>query len=115
MLGEFLESVSLIEDTDKPRGSTESNCVTLMTAHASKGLEFPVVFIIGMEEGLFPHSNSLDSNDELEEREALLCCHDKSKRENLYDKRPIPFVFWKHPTKSSEQIFIRNTGGVGGV
>ncbi|HPB58351.1 MAG TPA: 3'-5' exonuclease [Bacteroidales bacterium] len=83
-LGEFLESVSLIEDTDKPRGSTESNCVTLMTAHASKGLEFPVVFIIGMEEGLFPHSNSLDSNDELEEERRLCYVAMTRAKEKIY-------------------------------
>ncbi|HQK41484.1 MAG TPA: 3'-5' exonuclease, partial [bacterium] len=83
-LGEFLESVSLIEDTDKPRGSTESNCVTLMTAHASKGLEFLVVFIIGMEEGLFPHSNSLDSNDELEEERRLCYVAMTRAKEKIY-------------------------------
>jgi len=83
-LGEFLESVSLIEDTDKPRGSTESNCVTLMTAHASKGLEFPVVFIIGMEEGLFPHSNSLDSEDELEEERRLCYVAMTRAKEKIY-------------------------------
>ncbi len=83
-LGEFLESVSLIEDTDKPRGSTESNCVTLMTAHASKGLEFPVVFIIGMEEGLFPHSNSLDNKDELEEERRLCYVAMTRAKEKIY-------------------------------
>jgi DNA helicase-2/ATP-dependent DNA helicase PcrA len=70
-LEEFLESVSLIEDSGRTRDSNDTDCVTLMTAHASKGLEFPIVFIIGMEEGLFPHSNSLGEQDELEEERRL--------------------------------------------
>ncbi len=83
-LGEFLESVSLVEDTDRPRGSSESNCVTLMTVHSSKGLEFPIVFIIGMEEGLFPHSNSLGSEDELEEERRLCYVAMTRAKEKIY-------------------------------
>ena len=70
-LEDFLENVSLIEESGRPSGDKESNAVTLLTAHASKGLEFPVVFIIGMEEGLFPHSNSIGELDELEEERRL--------------------------------------------
>ncbi len=73
-LSEFLESVSLIEDSGRNGNSNSPNisdCVTLMTVHASKGLEFPVVFIIGMEEGLFPHSNSIGEESELEEERRL--------------------------------------------
>jgi len=70
-LQEFLESVSLIEDSGRTKDSNDNDCVTLMTAHASKGLEFPIVFIIGMEEGLFPHSNSLGEEEELEEERRL--------------------------------------------
>ena len=55
-----------------------------MTAHASKGLEFPVVFIIGMEEGLFPHSNSLDSKDELEEERRLCYVAMTRAKEKIY-------------------------------
>ncbi len=69
-LEEFLENVALIESTDKPN-NTDLNAVTLMTIHASKGLEFPVVFLIGMEEGLFPHSRSLMELPELEEERRL--------------------------------------------
>lgn len=69
-LSDFLENVSLIESSDRPR-SDDFNAVTLMTVHASKGLEFKVVFIIGMEEGLFPHSNSLMEAEELEEERRL--------------------------------------------
>lgn len=69
-LEEFLENVALIESTDRPN-NTDANAVTLMTIHASKGLEFPVVFLIGMEEGLFPHSRSLMELHELEEERRL--------------------------------------------
>ncbi len=70
-LEDFLENVSLIEDSGRPNRNLDSNVVTLLTAHASKGLEFSVVFIIGMEEGLFPHSNSIGELDELEEERRL--------------------------------------------
>ena len=64
-LNSFLEHISLITDLDKTIEADDR--VTLMTLHAAKGLEFPVVFIAGMEEGLFPHSRTLDSPEELEE------------------------------------------------
>jgi DNA helicase-2/ATP-dependent DNA helicase PcrA len=65
----FLDQVSLVSDLD---GLTEDNdFVTLMTVHLAKGLEFDAVFIVGMEEGLFPHSRSLDQPDELEEERRL--------------------------------------------
>ena len=72
-LSEFLENVALIETGYHPRGRPRENqpAVTLMTMHAAKGLEFPVVFIVGMEEGLFPHSRSLLDSSELEEERRL--------------------------------------------
>lgn len=69
-LVDFLENVSLIESTDKPN-QDDLNAVTLMTIHASKGLEFPIVFVIGLEEGIFPHSRSLMELHELEEERRL--------------------------------------------
>lgn len=69
-LEEFLENVALIESTDKA-DVNNLNAVTLMTVHASKGLEFPIVFMIGMEEGLFPHSRSLSEKEQLEEERRL--------------------------------------------
>lgn len=68
-LEEFLESVALVSDLDSL--NTSSQAVTLMTLHNAKGLEFPVVFMIGMEEGLFPHSNCLLDPAELEEERRL--------------------------------------------
>jgi len=65
----FLEEVSLLTDIDK--WNDEVQQVTLMTIHSSKGLEFPIVFIAGLEEGLFPISQYLEQNDELEEERRL--------------------------------------------
>ncbi len=73
-LSSFLENVALVEQEhmpDHPRKDEKINAVTLMTLHAAKGLEFPYVFIIGMEEGLFPHSRSLMEKQELEEERRL--------------------------------------------
>ena len=83
-LSDFLENVSLIEDTGKVSEKNNADCVTLLTAHASKGLEFPVVFIIGMEEGLFPHSNSLGEQDELEEERRLCYVAITRAKEKVY-------------------------------
>jgi DNA helicase-2/ATP-dependent DNA helicase PcrA len=65
----FLEEVSLISDLDSMDNS--SNAVTLMTLHAAKGLEFPVVFMTGMEETIFPHSRALYDQSEMEEERRL--------------------------------------------
>ena len=74
-VNDFLENVSLVEaqQDSKKRITTNSNnnAVTLMTLHAAKGLEFPTVFIVGMEEGLFPHSRSLMDTSQLEEERRL--------------------------------------------
>lgn len=66
----FLEQAALTSDTDA--WESESNFVTLMTLHAAKGLEFPHVFIIGMEDGILPHERSSNSNEELEEERRLM-------------------------------------------
>ncbi|HEV2339778.1 MAG TPA: UvrD-helicase domain-containing protein [Patescibacteria group bacterium] len=72
-LQQFLENVSLVEQEYIPQTplGEKRNALTLMTLHAAKGLEFPVVFMIGMEEGLFPHSRSLLEKNELEEERRL--------------------------------------------
>ncbi len=66
---DFLASVSLLSDVDKT--VDEDNLITMMTVHSAKGLEFPVVFLVGMEEGLFPISRSFDSDDDMEEERRL--------------------------------------------
>ena len=69
-LSRFLNDLALVADTDDA-GTQESSEVTLMTLHAAKGLEFPVVFIIGMEENVFPLSRATEEEDELEEERRL--------------------------------------------
>ncbi len=68
-LGAFLNQIMLV--TDQDRADEKKQAVTLMTLHGAKGLEFPVVFIIGMEEGIFPHYRSFFNKDELEEERRL--------------------------------------------
>ena len=66
---EFLEQVSLVSDTDEI--DDDETYVVLMTLHSAKGLEFPVVFLMGMEEGIFPHMRSIGEPDQLEEERRL--------------------------------------------
>jgi DNA helicase-2/ATP-dependent DNA helicase PcrA len=67
---EFLENVALVE-AQETKHADDQNAVTLMTLHSAKGLEFPVVFMVGMEEGLFPHSRALWDTNQLEEERRL--------------------------------------------
>ena len=69
-LGEFLDELSLVTDP-KDQKNDSSDKVTLMTMHSVKGLEYDYVFVVGFEEGLFPHMNSFESNDEMEEERRL--------------------------------------------
>lgn len=80
-VNDFLENVALVEAG--PLNATK-NGVTLMTLHAAKGLEFPVVFIVGMEEGLFPHSRSLMEVSQLEEERRLAYVGITRAKELLY-------------------------------
>jgi len=80
-INEFLENVALVEAGPIHESK---NCVTLMTLHAAKGLEFPIVFIVGMEEGLFPHSRSLWEQNQLEEERRLAYVGITRAKETLY-------------------------------
>jgi len=82
-LTEFLENVALVEAADNPHKKSKDG-VTLMTLHSAKGLEFPVVFIIGMEEGLFPHSRAMLDVNELEEERRLCYVGITRAKEKLY-------------------------------
>ncbi len=78
----FLESISLVTDLDE--NDPESSSLTLMTLHSAKGLEFPVVFLIGLEDGVFPHVRSLGDPDELEEERRLCYVGLTRAEERLY-------------------------------
>lgn len=86
---EFLENVLLVESEQEKRGllfsnQSEKGTVTLMTLHAAKGLEFKIVFIIGMEEGIFPHSRTLFDPDQIEEERRLAYVGITRAKEILY-------------------------------
>ncbi|MEX0617287.1 MAG: UvrD-helicase domain-containing protein [Candidatus Woykebacteria bacterium] len=88
-LQDFLENVALVEKEYLPKGSRkieneQKGAVTLMTLHSAKGLEFPIVFIVGMEEGLFPHSRSLTDTHELEEERRLCYVGITRAKDQLY-------------------------------
>ncbi|MDO8577016.1 MAG: UvrD-helicase domain-containing protein [Candidatus Daviesbacteria bacterium] len=88
-LTDFLENVALVENGNLPSRkrqtiTSEQDAVTLMTLHSAKGLEFPVVFIVGMEEGLFPHSRSMLDVRELEEERRLCYVGITRAKEKLY-------------------------------
>ncbi|GAA4417472.1 DNA helicase PcrA [Georgenia halophila] len=87
-LGDFLERVSLVADTDQlPDDADDAGQVTLMTVHTAKGLEFPVVFVTGMEDGTFPHQRSLTEENELSEERRLAYVALTRARERLYISR----------------------------
>lgn len=85
---EFLENVALVEaeqlGKNEISNTSSQNVVTLMTLHAAKGLEFPIVFIVGLEEGLFPHSRALTNTQELEEERRLAYVGITRAKEILY-------------------------------
>ena len=81
-LGDFLEEISLVADISEHKNSDD--VVTLMTMHSAKGLEFPIVFLVGMEEGLFPHQNSFNEEDGIEEERRLCYVAITRAKERLY-------------------------------
>ena len=81
-LAAFLETVALVADIDNYQA--DSDAVIMMTLHSAKGLEFPAVFLVGLEEGLFPHSRSLLENRELEEERRLCYVGIPRARQRLY-------------------------------
>lgn len=86
-LPSFLENIALVQSeysTGEKTETQKSDHVTLMTLHSAKGLEFPIVFLIGMEEGLFPHSRSLLDNEEMEEERRLAYVGITRAKTNLY-------------------------------
>jgi DNA helicase-2/ATP-dependent DNA helicase PcrA len=123
-LSGFLEKVSLVADADEiPDGEDHGGVVTLMTLHTAKGLEFPTVFLTGMEDGIFPHARTLDDPKEIEEERRLAYVGLTRAEKRLYisraeyrltfgtpkynpgsrflDEIPTTLIEWKNETKSS--------------
>lgn len=108
-LTEFLENVALVEQeyiAEKPANGEKKNAITLMTLHAAKGLEFPVVFMIGMEEGLFPHSRSLMDRNELEEERRLCYVGMTRAKEKLFLTYARRRLFFGQRTSNVVSRFI---------
>ena len=106
VLAEFLERVSLVSDSDEiPEDG--AGMVTLMTLHTAKGLEFPVVFVTGWEDGMFPHMRSLDDPTELSEERRLAYVGITRARQRLYLSRAIVRSSWGQPMLNPESRFLR--------
>ncbi|MFI8345482.1 DNA helicase PcrA [Streptomyces sp. NPDC085639] len=107
-LAEFLEQVALVADSDQiPDEDTEgTGVITLMTLHTAKGLEFPVVFLTGMEDGVFPHMRALGQTKELEEERRLAYVGITRARERLYLTRSGMRSAWGTPSYNPPSRFL---------
>ena len=113
-LEEFLEQVSLVADADQVPDSPlaeQQGMVTLMTLHTAKGLEFPVVFLTGMEDGTFPHLRSLSDPTELEEERRLAYVGITRARERLYISRSVVRSSWGAPQYNPPSRFLDEIPG----
>jgi DNA helicase-2/ATP-dependent DNA helicase PcrA len=121
-LAGFLEKVSLVADADEiPEGEDHGGVVTMMTLHTAKGLEFPTVFLTGMEDGIFPHSRTLAEKDEIEEERRLAYVGLTRARQRLYISRAEYRSTWGAPNYNPPSRFLdeipedviewRNQGG----
>ena len=106
-LSGFLEGVSLVADSDQiPEGADHGGVVTMMTLHTAKGLEFPTVFLTGMEEGIFPHSRTLGDRAEIEEERRLAYVGVTRARKRLYLSRSEYRSSWGSPTYNPPSRFL---------
>ena len=106
VLAEFLERVSLVADSDD-LPEHDSGVVTLMTLHTAKGLEFPVVFVTGWEDGMFPHMRALGDPAELSEERRLAYVGITRARQRLYLSRAKVRSSWGQPMLNPESRFLR--------
>ncbi|GAQ60910.1 MULTISPECIES: DNA helicase PcrA [Streptomyces] len=104
----FLERVALVADSDQIPDEEEdgSGVITLMTLHTAKGLEFPVVFLTGMEDGVFPHMRALGQTKELEEERRLAYVGITRARERLYLTRSSLRSAWGQPSYNPPSRFL---------
>ncbi|MFW5420393.1 DNA helicase PcrA [Nocardiopsis sp. CNT-189] len=111
-LVDFLEQISLVADTDQiPDAEEGGGVVTLMTLHAAKGLEFPVVFLTGMEDGVFPHMRTLGDKRELEEERRLAYVGITRAQERLYVSRAAVRSAWGTPSYNPPSRFLDEVPG----
>ncbi|MGW2549749.1 DNA helicase PcrA [Streptomyces sp. NPDC001635] len=106
-LADFLEQVALVADSDQiPDEEDGDGVITLMTLHTAKGLEFPVVFLTGMEDGVFPHMRALGQTKELEEERRLAYVGITRARERLYLTRSALRSAWGQPAYNPPSRFL---------
>ena len=106
-LADFLERVSLVADADEiPEGDDHGGVVTLMTLHTAKGLEFPVVFLTGLEDGVFPHQRSLGHPAQLEEERRLAYVGITRAQRRLYLSRAVVRSSWGAPAQNPASRFL---------
>ncbi|MEF3112635.1 DNA helicase PcrA [Streptomyces chrestomyceticus] len=107
-LSDFLEQVALVADSDQIPDEDEegSGVITLMTLHTAKGLEFPTVFLTGMEDGVFPHLRALGQTKELEEERRLAYVGITRARERLYVTRSTMRSAWGQPSYNPPSRFL---------
>ena len=113
-LPELCETLLLGQDADyeytRVKGAAPMEAVKVMTLHAAKGLEFPVVFLVGLEDGIFPHARSINDPKELEEERRLLYVAATRAKENLFVTYPIKIfdrglrMVLSHPSQFIEGI-----------
>src|SRR5580698_421566 len=106
-LADFLEQVSLVADADQiPDGAEHGGMVTLMTLHTAKGLEFPVVFLTGLEENVFPHERSMGDERELAEERRLAYVGITRAMERLYVTRAATRTWFGRPGYHRQSRFL---------
>jgi len=107
-LGDFLEQVALVADADEvpDNGEASDGVVTLMTLHTAKGLEFPVVFLAGLEDGVFPHMRSLGDPKELEEERRLAYVGITRAERRLHLSRANVRSAWGTPSYNPPSRFL---------
>ena len=106
-LGDFLERVALVADRDQiPDADEPGGVVTLMTLHTAKGLEFPVVFLTGMEDGVFPHQRALGDQPELEEERRLAYVGVTRAQKRLFVSRAVVRSAWGAPSHNPASRFL---------
>ncbi|MFF7454923.1 DNA helicase PcrA [Kitasatospora sp. NPDC008115] len=106
-LADFLERVALVADSDQiPDDEEGQGVITMMTLHTAKGLEFPVVFLTGMEDGIFPHMRALNQVKELEEERRLAYVGLTRARQRLYLTRSVLRSAWGQPSYNPASRFL---------
>jgi DNA helicase II / ATP-dependent DNA helicase PcrA len=107
----FLEEVALVSDQDQL--AEEADRVTLLTLHTAKGLEFPVVFIVGLEENILPHSRSLEDPDQMEEERRLMYVGVTRAKDRLYLVRAFRRMIWGRSEVYEPSRFLRDVKAAG--